>query len=93
MGRRQTKRVLCEQMRGKVDLRDVVEWLYEDFGIKCKISWNEITKAVINRNEITPNDIAVFMLEHGVDFDEKAWGGLWEEGVQDSRTGNEYSEG
>ncbi|MEB3691818.1 MAG: hypothetical protein G5Z43_001227 [Caldisphaeraceae archaeon] len=93
MGRRQTKRILCEQMRGKADSRDAIEWLYDDFGITFKAPWNEIIKATINRNRIAPNNVVVLMLERGVGFNERAWGNLWKEGVQGSRTGNKYSEG
>jgi hypothetical protein len=85
------KEALLSQMKNKIDLNEAVEWLYEDFGIKVKGSWENLMRAVLNNSEITPNDVAVFMIEQGVDVDEGAWSVLPATRLRGNRPNNKHN--
>ena len=72
---RNIKRALMKQLMesGKVKVEDVVEWLWEDFGIRCRPSWKDVERKVVKSDEVTPNDLAVFMLESGLQPREEIW--------------------
>ena len=67
------KEALLSQMKGKVPLEDVVEWLWEDFGIRSTPSWDRLAKIIISEKEILPQDLAAFMISEGLMPDEGAW--------------------
>jgi len=50
-----------------------VEWLWEDFGIRVRRSWDDVIKAVVDSDEVLPQDLAAFMISMGVEPDEGAW--------------------
>jgi len=56
-----------------VSIDDVLEWLWEDFGKRPSKNWRSIEKTIIGDNEITPQDLAVFMIDNGLLPDEGAW--------------------
>ncbi len=72
---RYIKRLLLQQIKEskKVDAKDLVEWLWEDFGIRCKPLWREIERKVVKSDEILANDLAIFMLERGIVPKEEIW--------------------
>jgi hypothetical protein len=72
---RDIKRKLVEQLRksGRVRLEEIIEWLWEDFGIRSKFSWRDVERNIVKHDEITPNDLAVFMIEKGVMPREEIW--------------------
>ncbi|MGC9112274.1 hypothetical protein [Acidilobus sp.] len=70
---RAIKEALLSQLKGKVPLDDVIEWLWDDFGLRAKRSWEDVGKVITSSNEILPQDVAVFMIEEGVTPDEGAW--------------------
>lgn len=70
---RATKASLMSQAKGRIDLEEFVEWLWEDFGIRVRSSWDDVIKAVVNSDEVLPQDLAAFMISMGVEPDEGAW--------------------
>lgn len=71
---RAVKRALLGQMRdANVDIDEVLEWLWDDFGKKPARNWRSIERAILGDNEITPQDLAVFMIDQGLLPDEGAW--------------------
>ncbi len=72
---RSIKKALIEQLKrsNKVSIKDIVEWLWEDFGIRCRAEWRDIERKMLKNDEISPNDIAVFMIEHGLKPEEDVW--------------------
>ena len=71
---RAIKKALVDQMREEgVDPREVAEWLWEDFGKRVSPSWHRLEKAILGEKEVTPQDVAVFMIEQGIQPEEGAW--------------------
>lgn len=70
---RAIKASLMSQAKGKIDLEEFVEWLWEDFGIRVSRNWDDVVKAVVDSDEIIPQDVASFMISEGVEPDEGAW--------------------
>ena len=68
---RALKAVLMEKIREAVPLEDVREWLWEDYGIKAR-DWDNVKKAILSAREITARDLAVLLLDYGVNV-EDAW--------------------
>ncbi|MCE4609439.1 MAG: hypothetical protein F7C36_03545 [Desulfurococcales archaeon] len=56
-----------------IDLDEIVEWLWEDFGIRAKKDWEQIKKIILREKEITPQDLAVFMIDNDIFPEEGAW--------------------
>ena len=72
--RRAIKKALVEQMKLEgVDPREVSEWLWEDFGKRVPPSWARLERAILSERTITPQDVAVFMIEQGLQPEEGAW--------------------
>ncbi len=68
------KRALAQQLReSSIPIDEVVEWLWEDFGKRVRRDWGQVERAIVRDPEITPQDVAVFMIEQGVLPDEGAW--------------------
>ncbi len=68
------KRALLRQVKSsRINIDDVLEWLWEDFGKKPARNWKNIEKTILGDNEITPQDLAVFMIDQGILPDEGAW--------------------
>jgi len=69
------KKALIDQLKrsNKISIKDVVEWLWEDFGIRCKANWKDVERKMLKSNEVFPNDIATFMIEHGLRPEEDVW--------------------
>ena len=71
---RAIKLALMDQLeRSGLTPREAAEWLYEDFGKRVKPDWPSIRKAVAGDPEVTPQDIAVFMIENDIQPEEGAW--------------------
>ncbi len=71
---RAIKEALLSQMRGKVPLDDVIEWLWDDFGIRASPdSWDSVERLIVTNKEVLPQDVAVFMIDEGIMPDEGAW--------------------
>ncbi len=68
------KRALLGQLRESgVPLETVREWLWEDFGKRVKGGWDRVERTILGDSDITPQDVAVFMIEAGVQPEEGAW--------------------
>lgn len=68
------KKALLRQLRESgADLDDLVEWLWDDFGKRVRRDWKSIEQAILGDNEITPQDIAVYMIDAGLQPNEGAW--------------------
>jgi len=67
------KEALLSQLKGKVSLNDIIEWLWDDFGLRAKRSWDDVKRVIISSDEILPQDVATFMIDEGVTPDEGAW--------------------
>ncbi len=68
------KRELARQIRESgISLDSVVEWLWEDFGKRVRRDWRAVEREIVRDGEITPQDVAVFMIENDVQPDEGAW--------------------
>ncbi|MCE4605350.1 MAG: hypothetical protein F7C08_02300 [Desulfurococcales archaeon] len=71
---RAVKEVLVGQLRSSgIPAREVAEWLWEDFGIRVRGEWSRVERAILSRREITSQDLAVFMIDHGIEPEEGAW--------------------
>ena len=71
---RTVKEVLLDQMIEEgVSPREAAEWLWDDFGKRVRPDWRSIKKAVLGDPDITSQDIAVFMIENGIEPREGAW--------------------
>ncbi len=72
---RAVKEALLSQIMnsGKIDIRMMVEWLWEDFGLRVRRDWNVVKRAVLRSPDVSAQDLAVFMIENGVVPDEGAW--------------------
>ncbi len=70
---RAIKASLMSQARGRIGLDEFVEWLWDDFGIRARRSWDDIVRAVVYSDEVLPQDLAAFMISEGVEPDEGAW--------------------
>ena len=68
---REIKRELVRIMRESgADPREVAEWLWEDFGKRVRPEWGRLEKAMMD-DDVTPQDLALFMEESGISFDEE----------------------
>ena len=65
---RKVKERLVDKIQGAVPLEDLLEWLWEDYGIKAR-DWETAKKALLARKEITARDLAVLLLEYGVEVE------------------------
>ena len=71
---RAVKEALVQQLkRSGVDLDEVIDWLWDDFGRKARRDWKSIENVILGDNDITPQDLAVFMIDQGILPDEGAW--------------------
>ncbi len=69
------KRALVEDLekKAKDSLDTVVEWLWEDHGVKVSRNWDRVKKTIVSNKSITPQDLVVLMLSMGVEVDEELW--------------------
>ncbi len=80
---RHIKEALLSQIKtSDISLDDIVEWLWEDFGIRAKRDWKTVEKTIIKEDEITPQDLAVFMIDQEVMPEEGAWDVMPRRGLQ-----------
>jgi hypothetical protein len=71
---RAIKEALLDQLEESgIPLEDIVEWLWDDFGKRVQRNWKAVRRAVLGDRDITPQDIAVFMIENDVQPEEGAW--------------------
>ncbi|HID72913.1 TPA: hypothetical protein EYP38_03140 [Candidatus Micrarchaeota archaeon] len=56
-----------------INPREVAEWLWEDYGVRVRPDWRDVERAILREEDVTPQDLAVFMLDSGVEPDEGAW--------------------
>ncbi|MEB3773806.1 MAG: hypothetical protein GSR86_02615 [Desulfurococcales archaeon] len=71
---RAVKEVLVGQIRDSgIPASLVAEWLWEDFGIRVKPVWDRVERAILSSREVTPQDLAVFMIDNGLEPLEGAW--------------------
>ena len=81
------KEALMNQLeKSGIPLNEAVEWLWEDFGKKVRRDWRSVRKAVVGDPQVTPQDIAVFMIENGVQPEEGAWDVLPRTSLRGSKT-------
>ena len=74
MAERAIKDALFRQVVDNVPMEDVAEWLYEDFGVKVgRRTWNNYRRAVLKNHDVKPQDIAILLLDHGIQPNEGAW--------------------
>lgn len=62
------KRALIELIRNNVELDEVREWLWEDFGARVR-SWEEAERFMM-REEVTLADLYIFLRENDVEVEE-----------------------
>lgn len=58
--------------RAGIEPGEIADWLYEEHGVRAARSWSAVRRAVA-RSEVTAQELAVFLLDHGVEVDEEAW--------------------
>ncbi|MCE4606352.1 MAG: hypothetical protein F7B59_03355 [Desulfurococcales archaeon] len=69
-----TKEALFRQVEENVPMEDVVEWLYEDFGVSIgRKTWSNLKRAVLKAADIKPQDIAILLMDHDIQPNEGAW--------------------
>ncbi|MEB3787826.1 MAG: hypothetical protein GSR78_03620 [Desulfurococcales archaeon] len=57
----------------RIPPEEVSEWLWEDFGKRVPPRWDRLERAILGEKEITPQDLAVFMIDNGIQPREGAW--------------------
>ncbi|MEN2999987.1 MAG: hypothetical protein ABDH61_05375 [Acidilobaceae archaeon] len=65
---REFKRALVELVKKNVELEEVKEWLWEDFGARVR-SWAEAERFMM-REEVTIADLYIFLRENDVEVGE-----------------------
>ena len=84
---RAIKASLMDQIEASnIDPGEMAEWLWDDFGKRVKPEWKSIRRAVLGDREITPQDLAVFMIDQGLQPEEGAWDALPRRGLQGGKT-------
>ncbi len=53
--------------------RELAEWLYEEHGVRVAAEWRRLRRAVLREPTVTPQELAVFLLNHGVEVTEEEW--------------------
>ncbi|MCE4628335.1 MAG: hypothetical protein F7C34_04215 [Desulfurococcales archaeon] len=80
---RAIKENLLDQMeRSGISPGEASEWLWDDFGKRVPPRWDKIRKAVLSDPDVTPQDLAVFMIDQGVQPEEGAWDALPRRGLR-----------
>ncbi len=73
LAEREIKRMLIRAAKNQgVSLRDIVEWLYYEAGIRARPSWSDVEKKILSK-DVDPQSLASFLLEQGIEIDEKEW--------------------
>ncbi|MGC8753290.1 MAG: hypothetical protein ACP5RO_07190 [Fervidicoccaceae archaeon] len=54
-------------------LEEIVEWLWEEFGIKTKPNMEAIRKAIVENDEVTSRELAIEVLRSGGYVNEELW--------------------
>jgi hypothetical protein len=86
------KKALLTQIKGsEIEPETVAEWLWEDFGKRVKPDWSRIEKAILSDETVTPQDMAVFMIENNVFPDEGAWDAMPVRGLRGIREDSDDS--
>jgi len=87
---REIKRELVKVMKeAGIDPKSVSEWLWEDFGKRVKPEWGKLEKAVLE-DDVTPQDVALFLDEAGVEIDDER---IWRREYEAVRRGQEDTGG
>ncbi len=73
---RRRKERLVNIMLENLSLKEIAEWLWEDFGIRVPVLRSEkIRKAVMRSSEIRDRDVAAALVSRGVQISEEDWYG------------------
>lgn len=73
-GSRKLKLRLARALAGSgVSLEEVVEWLWEDFGLRAPMRWDGVVDLIARAPEVSPQDIVSFLDEHGITLNEDLW--------------------
>ncbi len=66
-------------------LVDLVEWLWDNYGIKARRERNDVEKKILRSKDISSRELAVFMLDKGVKINEELWFSEFRKNVQDNK--------
>ena len=67
MGVDSVKRRLVEIVRGSVELEAVVDWLWEDYGVKVR-DWDKAVRVMLS-DRVSVGDLISFLEDQGVEVD------------------------
>ena len=72
---REIKKELIEILESKArdKLHYIADWLWEDYGLRVKTDWESVRKTILKSREISSRELAVLMINLGVDVDEDIW--------------------
>ncbi len=71
---REIKARLVELLeRSNASLEEVLDWLWEDFGVRVKADWKAVKRAIVKNSDIEPQDLVSLFNELGIELDEEAW--------------------
>ncbi|MCE4615368.1 MAG: hypothetical protein F7B60_07575 [Desulfurococcales archaeon] len=74
MADRSVKEALFQQVEENIPIDDVVEWLYEDFGVHAgRKKWSNLKRATLKSTDIKPQDMAILLMDHDIQPNEGAW--------------------
>ncbi len=74
LAERAVKDALMKQVRDNLSMEEVLDWLYDDFGVKVgRRTWDNITRTVLKSSDIKPQDIAILLLDNNIQPNEGAW--------------------
>lgn len=66
-------------------LVDIVEWLWDNYGIKARREKKDVEKKILRSKDISSRELAVFMLDKGVKINEELWFAELRKNVQDNK--------
>ncbi len=81
INRRLKEMLLDTAEKSGVDPSEIAEWLEEAAGVRVpsRSGWRRVRRAVLSA-PVTPQELAAFLLEKGVEVDEREWIRIVEEG-------------
>ena len=68
------KHLLTQLEQAGDEVREkLIEWLWEDHGVRVSGNWSSIEKKILKDDSISSRELAVFMLGEGLKINEELW--------------------
>lgn len=60
------KKKLIEKIKKNVSIEEVIEWIWEEYGVKVK-NWEQAEKFLMRKN-VRPNEILTLIIENDIEI-------------------------